>query len=365
MGNCTQCQQNQPNGPGGTFDRNNTMPANQIPPCATPRGELGNVSDVKCMLCLPSRPPLRIWETFGDSTRLLNWNGPGQHTGLDLRTCSFNGDFDRLLLRQLLVGASSAYLPETHRGALIRIDSTPAANRSLEMLGQSLANAYEHGVGLYNIDEYCAVFDALPDRFATKDQMLAQFLRAPIKMMLDDSGNLRNSLNRGAYAESDGTSAFRWMRAGAHQEANDPTTMPTIGDWYRIRLPGNNGDFMIVHAEMKPRRSVATIQSMTDQEAWFLEDAPVVGRRQIGIESLASGGWRFFVRGFDRPTARQDPDEATSMRQHVMWTDVMRALAAGQGGRAETTGIWGWVRQVPGEALASSLLGGCPELGPT
>jgi len=336
------------------------LPSNQIPVFASPRGELGNVSEVKCMMCQPSQPQ-RIWETLGDSTRLLAWRGPGFHSGLDLRTCCNSGNFDRLLLNQVTVGASSAYLPETHRGQLIKVDSSPAANKSLEMLGRSLTNAYESGAGLYNIDEYCAIFHVIPAGF-TKEQFLAAFLRAPFSLLKDDSGSLRNILARGTFDDPEASMCFQLMQAGTNAEANNATMMPTIGDWYRIRLPGNNGNFMIVHAESKPRRSVATIQSVTDQERWMSDDTPVVGRRQFGIEHTSSGAWRFFIRGFDRPRRRPDP-EAMGITQHVSWTDIMRSLAAGQGGHAEQTGIWGWMRQIPGEVLASSMLGGCPEMG--
>merc|ERR1712232_1423749 len=153
---------------------------------------------------------------------------------------------------------------------------------------------------------------------------------------------------------------FQLKEAGCKTDKSGSEVVPKVGDWYHIKIPGNDGDVMIVDVQMGVQKSSATVQTMTDlQFLGINDDHPVSGRRQFGIEALGDGGsgpYRFYCRGFDRQTTLIMDIQASNVAQHQTFTSLMKAMAKEHGGHAEREeNKWGWVRQIPAKVLISSV----------
>lgn len=338
-----------------------SSPEDAIPTEAVPRRELGAVEEASLSFFrCPCSEALVVREVRGETTRVYKWRGPGDDLGqgVDLRLQADGKDFNRLLLEQVQAGAYPACIPETHTGVLIHTDVHKAVRASLDALEQDVHNAFEKGVGLYNVDEYCVIFESWPEQYASQEELLTAFLRAPNDFVQDDTFSAENPL--GVLKDFDTFNRFHPKKAGTRDDWQEPSGRLQVGDWYHIRIPGNNGDVMIVHQAFGEQRCSSTVQTMTDQEQWVNDDHPVSGRRQFGIEQLADGSHRFYTRGFDRQTSELMDLQVANMAQHASWSSCMRAIARRLGGRSqwpEEPDSWGWARQIPAEVLLANMLG--------
>jgi len=330
-----------------------------IPEQARPRGDLGNVVNATTP-CRGWCPPMCrlfpvIRESDGLTKRLFSWHGPGKlkQNMFDFRCmCSCLG-YHALLREHMQCGNYPAHLPETHRGVLTSTSCAMPVRNSLRSLGQDVHNAYDTGAGDYNIDEYCMILDSLPAEYPTPQDFLLGYLRSPNRM----------ANASGKHKGFDLLSSFELKEAGCQNNKSYASAVPEAGDWYHIKIPGDNGDVMIVEVELGPKRCSATVQTMTDQEIPCLSDNhPVSGRRQFGIERLEGGSHRFYTRGFDRQTSVLKDFQASNVFQHTAFSSLMAAMAKEHGGRPERVGSktglgkWGWVRQIPVKIMISSIV---------
>ena len=95
---------------------------------------------------------------------------------------------------------------------------------------------------------------------------------------------------------------------------------------------------------------------MTDDQLLFADDHPVSGRREFGLEALPSGGYRFYTRGFDRPTNWVMEHPAGRWMQDESWSTLMEGLAEKYGGRSEHVDEygsphWGWHEHFSADSL--------------
>jgi len=360
---CTQGCTNVPKSGGDLIiAKESRVDPKTIPLVTEPRGQIGIVSEMKGCQCSFGRYVV-IRETIGGKSRKMMWKGPDAHAetlGADLRKVANTEKarqkkaYHDLLKQQIEFGAVSACIPEAHSGVIVRIDIPEAATESLKALQQGVHNAYQEGCGEYNIDEYSVLFDELPVKYSTKEEFLNGFLRSPNAMANDQTASWRNPL--GVLHDFDTFNRFELRKAGTKDKLTDAD--PQIGDWYHIRIPGNNGDVMLLDYEVGDLRCSATVGTMTDHEYIFNDDHPVSGRRQYGVEVLPDGRHRFYTRGFDRQTSILMDLQISNMAQHQSWTCLMRAMAKEHGGcaeKADEPDVWGWCRQLPAEVLLSCV----------
>lgn len=341
----------------------------KIPDVAEPRGDMGDVSPepaVLCFYCDFCNLTTSILETSGPHKKSWHWRGPhhvtelgdgGVHSAVssDLRVNKLScTDYDLLLRNHILAGNYPTCIPETHRGVITAIEEPTAVQSSLSRLGQAIHNVYATGTGDYNIDEYSIILERLPWGYSKPIDFLLGYLRNPNKMA-NSQWSASNPINFDTLAK------FQLKEAGT--QANiDSVRDPEVGDWYHIRIPGNNGDVMIVDVQVASDRCSATVATMTDQEIPGVSDLhPVSGRRQFGVETLTDGSMRFYSRGFDRQSTVLMDLQVSNIAQHQTFSCLMEAMAHQHGGRAERFDdqgdpLWGWCRQVPVGVLLSSVV---------
>jgi len=238
-------------------------------------------------------------------------------------------------------------------------------------LDQDVHNPYELGEGNYNIDEYSVILDKLPDGM-TEEEFLNSFLKSPndaAKSSVFDLLNVFQAKKAGSNEDWSPLELPELVDQGIELPEGVPTfegphmdlDAPSVGDWYHLEIPGNDGDVMIVDKDldMEDDQISATVQTMTDDGPLFAENHPVSGRRQFGLEKLPDGGYRFYTRGFDRATNSVMEGEHSRMSQDQDWSALMRGMAAQHGGRAEHVDengnpVWGWHEHYSAEELLKS-----------
>lgn len=326
----------------------------RIPERALPRGALGDISEIGFFdgWCSAN---LVIRESIGKTRKKFMWNGPQVE---DEEEEEEEEEENELLRRSILAGKYPVCIPDTHCGVLTSISLPREVEVSLASLGVHVHNAYDKGEGAYNIDEYCMILDKMPEGYESPEAFILDYLRNPNEFAHDESFSFSNPC--GIFYDFDTYNKFCLKKAGSKEDVSDTDYVPCVGDWYHIRIPGNNGDVVIVETNFGPKRCSATVATMTDRQWGPMQDHPVSGRRQFGIEQLQDGTYRVYTRGFDRQTTIFMDIQIGNMAQDKSWSSLMRALADEYDGRPERYDqggwpVWGWVRQIPARVLLASI----------